>query len=295
MVENMEWYRAFYFTAVTGSLSKAAEELFITQPAVSYSIKQLETRLGGRLFFRTPKGVKLTAEGAVLFQYIEQAYHFVTAGEKQIAAMHHLLTGEIRIGASDTLCKHYLMPYVEAFHQNHPDIKIKVTNRTSQESIELLKRGKVDLAVVNLPLEDKQVTIRESLELQDCFVAGPAYRELADRGPISLETLLSQPLILLEQGSSTRRYFDRYVEAKGLEVQPEIELGSIDLMTQFARIGLGIACVIRNFVEEELSGGALLEIRLEPGIPPRSIGIAVLKEVPLSSAAQTFVDMLPLS
>ncbi|MFD0869837.1 HTH-type transcriptional activator CmpR [Chlamydia abortus] len=293
MVENMEWYRAFYFTAITGSLSKAAEELFITQPAVSYSIKQLETRLGGRLFFRTPKGVKLTAEGEVLFKYIEQAYHFIMTGEKQIAAMHNLLSGEIKIGASDTLCKYYLLPYVEAFHQNHPDIKIKVTNRTSRESIELLKRGKVDLAVVNLPLEDKQVTIRESLELQDCFVAGSSYRELAESGPVSLDTLLSHPIIMLEQGSSIRRYIDRYAEENGKEIYPEIELGSIDLLTQFARIGLGIACVIRNFVEEELRRGELLEIRLKKPIPPRKIGIAVLKEVPLSSAGQTFMDMLP--
>src|SRR5258708_2004493 len=139
MKANLEWYRVFYHTARSGSFSKAAELLYITQPAISYAIKQLESTLGGKLFFRSSKGVTLTAEGEVLYQFIEQAFGFLTKAEQQIAEMHQLLRGEIRIGAGDTLCKHYLLPYLEAFNSSHPDIKIQVTNRTSRETVQLLK------------------------------------------------------------------------------------------------------------------------------------------------------------
>ncbi|NIK23195.1 DNA-binding transcriptional LysR family regulator [Paenibacillus lupini] len=122
MEVNLEWYRVFYWIAKTGSLSRAAEQLHITQPAVSHTIKQLESTLGGQLFFRTPRGVTLTTEGSVLLQYIEQAFHSVEIGEKAIAEMNNLNSGEITIGASDTLCKHYLLPYLEQFHKEHPGI-----------------------------------------------------------------------------------------------------------------------------------------------------------------------------
>lgn len=291
--DNLEWYRAFYVTARLGSLSRAAEELYITQPAISYIIKQLEGRLDARLFFRTARGVKLTAEGEALYQYIEQALHFVDSGEKQLEMIKSLGVGEVAIGASDMLCKHFLLPYLEVFHQQYPDIKIKVTNRTSLESIELLKQGKVDFAVVHLPLEEqKHLTIRESRSLQDCFVVGEKYRSLADNGPVKLEQLLNYPVLLLEHGSNTRRYVDRFAASQGVELVPEIELGSLDLLVQFARIGLGAAYVVRDFIAPELQSGMLFEVSLHDPIPPRKIGIVTLTNVPLSAAGRHFVRML---
>jgi LysR family cyn operon transcriptional activator len=291
LIANLEWYRVFYRIAQAGSFSKAAEELYITQPAVSYAVKQLEEGLGSKLFFRTSKGVKLTHEGEVLYRYIEKAYHLIQAGEKELASMHELQSGEIAIGASDTLCKHFLLPHVERFHQDFPFVKLQVTNRTTQETIELLKQGKVDFGIINLPIEDKQLHVQEALELQDTFVAGRAYHELA-QAPISLERLVTYPLLLLEKGSSIRRYADGFAEARGLKLQPEIELGSIDLLVDFARIGLGIAYVIRNFVTAELAAGTLVELKLQEPIPPRQAGIVTLKGVPVSAAANRFIGML---
>jgi LysR family cyn operon transcriptional activator len=291
LVANLEWYRVFYVIARAGSFSRAAEELYITQPAVSYAIKQLEEKLGGKLFFRTSKGVELTHEGDVLFRYIEKAYHFIQAGEKEIASMHELQSGEITIGASDTLCKHFLLPHVEQFHHSFPFIKLQVTNRTTQETIDLLKQGKVDFGIVNLPIEDRQLHVQQALELQDTFVAGKVYSELAKKR-VAMERLVTYPLLLLEQGSSIRRYADRFAESQGLKLRPEIELGSIDLLVDFARIGLGIAYVIRNFVTAELAAGTLLEIKLKEPIPPRQAGIVTLKGVPVSAAAKRFIDIL---
>lgn len=291
MLANMEWYRTFYFAAKWGSLSKAAEELYITQPAVSHAIKQLESRLGGQLFFRTPRGVKLTAEGEVLFKYIEQAYHFITTGESKIAEMQQFTSGEIRIGAGDTLCKHYLLPFLSSFHAAYPEIKIQVTNRTSRKTAELLKQGKIDFGIVNLPLNDKQLRIRESIEIHDCFVVGGAYKELADK-PIGWAELSSYPIIMLERGCNSRAFIDHFAESQGAVLRPEIELGSLDLLLQFAQAGLGVACIIRDFARDELEQGKVVELLLKNPPPPRKIGLITLNDVPVSTAARRLLDML---
>jgi LysR family cyn operon transcriptional activator len=291
VIANLEWYRVFYWTAQKGSLSKAADELYITQPAVSYAIKQLENSLGGKLFYRNAKGVTLTAEGEVLFKFIEQAYGFLTTAEQQIAEMHQLLRGEIRIGAGDTLSRHYLLPHLEVFHKAFPAIKIQVTNRTSRETIQLLKEGKIDFGIVNLPFEEERVQMQETLSLQDCFVVGDKYKELASKAT-TLQEISHLPFILLETGSSTRRFIDHYALSQGVMIQPEIELGSIDLLVQFARIGLGVACVVKNYITEELEQSKLYEIRFQEPIPSRKVGIATLKEMPLSAAAQHFLRLL---
>ncbi|MDF2717731.1 MAG: transcriptional regulator [Paenibacillus sp.] len=292
MIENMEWYRAFYEVAQTGSFSKAAERMYITQPAVSHAIKQLEFRLGGALFFRTSRGVKLTAEGEVLLKFVSQAHHFLENGEKKIAEMRKLMAGEVKIGAGDTLCRYYLLPFLESFHKEYPNVKIQVTNRTTRETIALLKEGRIDFGIVNLPIEDRQLNIRESIKLQDCFVAGQAQPAAAEQ-PLSWQELAALPLLMLERGSSIRRYADEFAERQGVRLRPEIELGSIELIVQFARIGLGIGCVIREFVAGELADGTLRELQLEPALPPRFVGLVTLRDVPLSAAAQRLLELLP--
>lgn len=292
MENNLEWYRVFFWVAKTGSLSRAADRLYITQPAVSHTIKQLEGKLGGQLFFRTSKGVKLTAEGEVLFRYVEQAFSFMEIGEKAIAEMHSLHSGEINIGASDTLCKYYLLPYLEHFHQRYPDIRIRVTNRTTPETLALLKEGKIDFGIVNLPASDKQIDFRPSSPIQDCLVGGNRFNDLAG-SPLFLENINDYPLLLLEPGGSTRRFIDEYAAENGITLKPEFELGSIDLLVQFARSGFGLALVIRNYVEEELRSGVLVEIPLTPPIPGRHIGIATLRGVPLTAASKSFLALLP--
>jgi len=176
MEVNFELYKVFYNVAKEGQISAAAKKLFISQPAVSQSIKQLEEKLGGKVFFRTPKGMKLTSEGQILYKYIEKAYGFIIAGESKFQEMQNLQYGEIVIGASDTLCAHYLLPYLEKFHKEFPNIKIKVTNRTTYEILNLLKSGSVDLGILNLPIEqDKNLQIIETLALEDCFICGDKY------------------------------------------------------------------------------------------------------------------------
>ncbi|MCU6713036.1 LysR family transcriptional regulator [Paenibacillus sp. J5C_2022] len=293
---SMEWYRVFYWTAKTGSLSRAAQHLHISQPAVSHTLKQLEEELGGALFFRTARGVKLTAAGEALLPYVTQAINFLALGEKTIAEQHQLQHGEIHIGASDTLCKHYLLPYLKEYHAQHPDIRIHITNRTTPETLRLLQEGAIDFGIVSLSAADtapRGIQLRGSVPIQDCLVAGTRFRHLAAE-PLSPEQLLQWPLLTLESGSGTRRYIDRYADDNGIALSPEFELGSIDLLLQFAQSGFGLAFVIRDFVQDELESGMLVEIPLKAPIPPRHIGIALNDGVPLSAASQAFLALLAL-
>ncbi|OXM15897.1 LysR family transcriptional regulator [Paenibacillus herberti] len=290
MNPNLEWYRVFYWIARTGSLTRAAERLHITQPAVSHSLKQLEQSLGGPLFVRDARGVALTAEGEMLMRHVEEAFRSLEQGEKQVGDMNGLSAGEIRIGAGDTLCRHFLLEHLERFRQLYPAVAIRVMNRTTPETATLLKEGLIDLGLISLPHADSALEVRPGPLLNDCLVAGEAYRHLADQS-LSLQELEQYPLLLLESGS-TRRYLENYAAAHGVLLQPELELGSLDLLAQFARSGFGLTFQIREYITEELASGTLIELPLIPPLPPRHIGIATRKNAPLSAACKAFLKLL---
>ena len=289
---NLELYKVFYTVVRSGSISKASQGLFISQPAVSQSIRQLETKLGGQLFLRTPKGIRLTPEGEVLYKYIAQGYNMILLAESKFSEAINLDAGEIRIGASDMTLKYFLLPHLEEFHKLYPKVRIKVTNGPSPETIASLKNGLVDFGVSSLPLLDNSaVDVINAMEIQDCFIANYRFGHLASK-KTALAELLDQPVIMLEKNTSTRRYMDNFLSSKGITIVPEIELATSDLLVQFARRGLGISCVVRNFAEIDLQNGSLFELDLVEKIPPRQIGIIKLKNAPLSAAAVKFIDLI---
>lgn len=288
---NLELYRFFYSVAKLGNISKASEQLYVTQPAVSRAIKQLEEDLGCKLFFRTSKGVQLTQEGEVLYSHIDQAFSFIFSGERKITAFKSLQTGEIRIGASDTLCKYYLAPFLKLFKINYPAIKVIVTCPTTQGIVNLLKTGKIDFGLVNMPVEDDQLIFKHILEIQDCFIAGHRYKHLA--GSYKHISEISQyPILLLEKTSNTRTYIDKYFENNRIRVTPDFEFPNIDLLVHYAKYDFGIACVIENFIEDALNKSSLYKINVIEKIPPRSMSAAWLKNVPLTAAAQELIKYL---
>lgn len=289
---NLELYKVFYHVVQTGSISKASQELFISQPAVSQSVKQLEAKLGGKLFYRTPKGITLTPEGQVLYKYIEQGYNMIMLAESKFSETINLEAGVIRIGASDMTLKYFLLPHLEEFHKQHPKVRIKVTNGTTPETIDSLKRGLIDFGVASLPFTtDSSLEIMEAMEIQDCFVSNYRFGALSGKG-ISVKELTDYPIIMLEKNTSTRKYIDSYLSSHSVSIIPEIELATSDLLVQFARRGLGISCVVRNFAEEDIKNGSLFELELIEKIPSRQIGIIKLKNVPLTASAKRFMELL---
>ncbi|MBQ2676282.1 MAG: LysR family transcriptional regulator [Clostridia bacterium] len=289
---SMDLYRVFCVVARHNSLSRAAEELFVSQSAVSQSIKQLESQIGGKLFNRTARGVSLTAEGQVLFGYADSACRLIENAEKKLTDMQNMKSGVIKIGASDTVCSLFLLDVLNRYHRDYPDIKIQVLNRTSGQSLELLKRGEVDMSFVNLPIEHTDgVDITPIMNISDCFVVGGKYSFLARR-TVTLKELENYPVMMLETTSNTRCMLDKFLAEKGVNITPSIELGSMDLLMDFAQIGLGISAVVEQAATDKIKKRELYKLRLSDAIPERKIGLATMSGVSLSFAAKTFIQSI---
>ncbi len=292
MDTNLEYYKVFREVANRLSFSAAANALFITQPAVSQTINALEKSLGVTLFFRTAKGVVLTVEGKHMFEYVNSALNMLETGEDKLGKLLQLEQGEVTIAVPDTISKHYLLPYLMKFNLKFPNVKIKVINRTSDDSIALVKNSFADIAFVNLPAKNiSGLYVSKCKEVHDVFVASEKFTHLKGK-KISPVDLSKEPLILLESISATRRYIDDYFMKHSIRIYPEIELGSHDLLLEFSKIGLGISCVIKEFAEEYLKTGELFELKLSPALKARQIGIVYSKKIPLSNTASEFVKYI---
>ena len=291
MIGNLDLYRIFNVVSRSSSFSQAAQELYMTQSAVSQAMMKLERELDQQLFYRTSKGAVLTNEGKLLYEHIHSALGMIQVGEEKLSALKTLETGHLRIGVGDTISRYYLLPYLEAFHEEYPGIKLTILNGTTTEIVRFIRSGQVDVGVCNLPIEDEHIHVIPTLKVQDTFVGGEAFYDLSQR-TLSIEELMAQPLIFLENKSNARRYVENYFTQKGYPLSPDFELGSSDLVLDFARINLGIACVIREFSQHYLEKKDVFEIHLEETIPSRTIGVCYLKNVSLSPAVKTFVDSI---
>lgn len=290
---NLELYRVFYAVAKCGSLTKAAEELYISQPAVSQAIKQLESQLGGTLFVRTHKGVELSETGGKqIFPIVENALRLFDEAESKYAELKDTATGVVRICASDTVSTHFLIPYIKAYHEKYPDVNLVLLNGTSIETIETLKNKKGDLGFVNLPIDDADVNLMNTvMQLHDSFVASDNFSELFGE-TVDLKRLQDYPLLMLDSSTATMRAVGSFVGSQGVQLHPEIELASLELMVELAKNGIGIACIPREFVKRELADGTLKEIKTEPALPSRAIGLATPKNERMTFAVREFVNLI---
>ena len=290
---NLELYRVFYTVAKCGSLTKAAEELYISQPAVSQAIKQLETQLGGKLFNRTHKGMELSETGGKqIFSTVEQALNLFDEAESKYAELKDTATGIVRICASDTVATHFLLPYIKEYHEKYANVNLILQNGTSNETIELLKNNKGDIGFVNLPIDDSDINLSNTvMQLHDTFVASDKFSELIGE-PVDLKRLQDYPLLMLELSTATRQAIVSFAHSQGVHLHPEIELASLELMTELAKTGIGIACIPREFVKHELESGSLKEIKTNPALPARAIGLALPKHENLTFAVKEFVKMI---
>ncbi|WP_091231799.1 LysR family transcriptional regulator [Anaerobium acetethylicum] len=289
---NLEHYKVFYHVAMAGGITLAAEELSISQPAVSQSLKQLESNLGTSLFVRTSKGVRLTAEGELLFSYVKRGYESILLGENKLSEMINMENGEIRIGASDMTLQFYLLPYLEKFHELYPKIKVTVTNGPTPETLRYLQEGRIDFGVVSTPIICKQdFHITKVREIGDVFVAGSKFEHLKDK-KLPYKALEELPTICLEQNTSTRRYIDHYLEGKGVVLNPEFELATSEIIVQFAIRNLGVACVMKDFAKKYIESGELIELKFECEIPGRNFCVVTDQKNPASSAAKSLLNMM---
>lgn len=289
MAVKLELYRVFRTVAAKGNISAAAQELYLSQSAVSQSIRQLEEQLQVRLFSRNARGVALTSEGQLLLEYVNRALGLLENGEEKLSQVRQLLAGELTIGASDTVTRTFLLPRLEAFHKEYPSIRIRILNGTTRMVLDYLHAGQVDLAFASEAQDEKLYAQRRCFDTHMLFVASPEYPCDFERA-YTVEEMAAFPLILLERKASSRLYVERFFREHGVDITPEIELGSHDLLIALAQIGLGVACVTEEFSRAGLESGLIRPLKTAFTIPKREVVVCTLREVSPTSAAARFLD-----
>lgn len=289
---NLEYYKIFYYVARSGGITQAAEELALSQPAVSQSIKNLERQLKLTLFVRMKKGVRLTREGELLYSYVSRGYEYIRQGEQKVQEMLDLDLGEIHIGASDMTLQFYLLPWLEQFHRKYPGIKVTVTNAPTPETIRHLMDGRIDFGVVSTPVNSRHPwNLVPVKKIEDIFVAGSLFWQLKGK-LLSYKDLEQLPIMCLEGSTSTRSYVEHFLKEQDVELHPEFELATSNMLIQFALRGLGIASVMREFAQEYIDRGELFELTFDRRIPKREFCIITDERIPQSAASRKFLEMI---
>lgn len=289
---NYELYKVFYYVATSLSFSEASKKLFISQSAVSQSIKTLEKKLGQNLFIRSTKKVQLTPAGNVLLKHIEPAMNLIARGETQLLDSGSMGLGQLHIGASDTICRYLLVPYLKEFRQKFPNVPIKVTNATSIKCVELLDQRKVDLIVTNFPNSHLNSSyIQKTIcDFSDAFVANANFFPFTNK-TLSFEELKQNPILMLDRNSTTSEFLHSLFLQHQLELVPEMEISSNDLLIDLAKIGIGIAFVPDYCLNE--TNNDLYIVQTKEKMPPRQIVASVNTTLPVSASTEEFLKLLP--
>ena len=266
---NFELYKVFYEVANEKSISKGAEKLLISQPAVTQSIKTLEAELGGQLFIRTPKGVVLTNEGQILYNYISEGMRYFINGTNKFNSLRELDSGTISIGATTIISEQYLMPYLKEFYDLYPNIKINIVNDLTDNLIKKLRNGDIDILIMSMNKEDniKDLDITTITELHDIFVGNNKYK---DKEINNIESLLQENILLQKYPSVTRTNFNNYLKQNNLSCIPKMEVVSHSLLTSLTENGFGISLLTKEFISNKLNT-SLFEIKTNFKVPTRKL------------------------
>lgn len=290
---DYELYKIFYQVANSGNITHASQKSNISQPAISKSIKNLESQLGGELFVRTQKGVVLTEEGKIFYNHIKNAINNITNAENEFSNLINLNTGSIRIGVSTTITEKYLLPYLKRFHELYPNITIHMYTDISNELLDKLKNGNIDLAIVHVIDKDYgyDIDINKIKKIHSCFVVNESYNELIGK-PISIKELRNYPLILQTKGSNSRDFIEKIEEDNGIIFNNNIESSSYTLISEFAKMGLGVGISTKEYIENDLNNKLLYEIKLKEKLPERFIAIATLKNQMTSFSTKKLIEII---
>ena len=278
MEQALSSYKVFYEVAKAGNISKASKALMISQPAISKSISKLEEELGVRLFSRNSRGVMLTSEGEILFEHVADAFGFIERGEDEIRKLREFNIGHLRIGGSTTLCKYLLIPYLKEYLKLYPHMKISITNQESLSTIKEIEEKKLDVGAVVLTNVKNSIRFLKIMDVEDIFVCTPEYlRNLRLIEGNDADILSSANIMLLNSDNISRKHIDEYFRVQGIVPRRMLEISTMDLLIEFAKIGLGVAAVIKEFVLSELKEGSLIQIPIDVPVPGRQAGFAYLE------------------
>ena len=289
---DFELYKIFYVVANTGNITKASNKLMISQPAITKQIKRLEEQLGGELFIRTKRGVTLTDNGKEVYNYVKQGLNYFEAAEATFSNLKKLDSGIVRIGCSTTLCRLFLLKYLEEFHKEYPNVAIQVFTDPSRIMKKMLKEGTIDILIAK-DHEDNisDLDIHYLGDLHQCFIASDAFKELKNK-TIPLKDLEDYPLLFQKYPSTTRYAFDRFCENYNIKMTSKIEIASSSLLEDFVKIGLGIGLVTKEYALKEINDGSIFEVKTDPKLDGNTFSMYTKKNSFHSFAANELINMI---
>lgn len=292
MENNLNLYYIFYTVALHKNISGAAKELYISQPAISKAISKLEQSLDVILFHRSSRGVTLTMEGELLFTQVQTAFSAIRHGEEQLKKVNELGISQISIGVSITLCKYVLLPYLQQFVKDNPHIKVTITCHPTMETLRDIDNSVTDIGVVGIPSLPNGLTYIPFREIQDTFVTTDRYLEnLKIRIGNDRKAILNNAtFMMLNKENISRKYVDMYLSSHQITMDNIIEINTMDLLIELAKIDLGIACVIKDFVKDELDDHSLTEVSLGRAIPKRKLGLVYKDDTIMTDAMKKFIS-----
>lgn len=314
MIESVNLYQYFYAVANTGNISRAAKIMYTSQPVVSKYIARLENELGVQLFKRTPRGVILTEEGSILYEHVKTAFNYLEAGMDALRHQQNVGLGHLRIGVSTTLCKYLLLPYLKQYIAKYPNVRLSIECQSTYHTLEALENNQIDIGLIGQPDHIGGLKFYEMTDIEDIFVASPSYMEHIRQNQ-SMDDAMSQTsttsghlksgtssiltsdlttVMLLDKGNITRQYIDRYMTESHLYPANMLEISTMDLIIEFSKIGMGIGCVIKEFVKDELKQGTLVEIPLHTPLQKRTVGFAVRNDKYMNAPLKYMLEMLKL-
>ena len=314
MIESVNLYQYFYAVANTGNISRAAKVMYTSQPVVSKYIARLENELGVQLFKRTPRGVILTEEGSILYEHVKTAFNYLEAGMDALRHQQNVGLGHLRIGVSTTLCKYLLLPYLKQYIAKYPNVRLSIECQSTYHTLEALENNQIDIGLIGQPDHIGGLKFYEMTDIEDIFVASPSYMEHIRQnqsmddamsktsttaghlksGTSSILTSDLTTVMLLDKGNITRQYIDRYMTESHLYPANMLEISTMDLIIEFSKIGMGIGCVIKEFVKDELKQGTLVEIPLHTPLQKRTVGFAVRNDKYMNAPLKYMLEMLKL-
>lgn len=285
-------YHVFNCVAETGNISQAAKLLYVSQPAVSKAITNLEESMKQVLFIRNSRGVRLTEEGQILYQYTKEAFDILRQGEERLRRMKELGVGHLKIGVSATLCKYILLPYLNRFLKTYPHIKITIESQSTIHTLKKLENGTLDIGLVARPQNQKIYDFIPVDEIEDIFVSSKDYLDNLRLRESNQDIFMAANILLLDEENISRMYIEDYFKENQIKPQHILEVSSMDLLIEFAKTGLGVACVIKEFVSEELKNGHLIQIPLKKPINKREVGFCFNNTAYLSDSMMKLINFI---
>ncbi|NUU64330.1 LysR family transcriptional regulator [Paenibacillus agri] len=289
---NLEYLRAFYYVANLESTTKAATALFISQPAITRSIRKLEHHLGCALFVRTSKGMKLTNEGEAFYKHVTEAFDGLMSGEKELQRMASFESGRLKIGTTETALYDFLLPKIERFREQFPNVHIDIMGGLTPEAVQLVHSGNADLAVVVTPVRDQEgLTLKNVRSFNDVFIVGTGYPELTNR-VVTAREICKYPVVTIEKGTSSRDFLDHWFKEQGILFEPDYNVRTSSMIIPFVMRNLAVGIVPAMFADNFIKNGNMTRLQLDKEMPHRHISILYKRSKSLSLLGRKFIDFV---